>query len=67
MQVTYDSGLVSYEDLLAAFWRQIDATQVNGQGGDRGTQYRTGIYAHNEEQLRIAEASKAEVAKDFQV
>lgn len=65
--MTYDSGLVSFEDLLAAFWKQIDATQVNGQGGDRGTQYRTGIYVHDEEQLRIAEESKAEVAKELQV
>ncbi len=65
--MTYDSGLVSYEDLLEAFWKQIDPTQVNGQGGDRGTQYRTGIYAHNEEQLQIAEASKSKIAEDLKV
>lgn len=67
MQVTYDPSLVSYEELLGAFWKQIDPTQVNGQGGDRGTQYRTGIYTHTEEQLHIAEASKSDMANQLQV
>ncbi|BDA41206.1 probable peptide methionine sulfoxide reductase at C-terminar half [Coccomyxa sp. Obi] len=66
VQVTYDPSLVSYEELLGAFWKQIDPTQVNGQGGDRGTQYRTGIYTHTEEQLHIAEASKSDMAKQLQ-
>lgn len=66
-QVTYDPSLVSYEELLGAFWKQIDPTQVNGQGGDQGTQYRTGVYTHTEEQLQIAEASKSDMAKQLQV
>ena len=58
MQVTYDPSLVTYEELLKVFWRQIDPCTENGQGGDRGTQYRTGIYTHNAEQRHLAESSK---------
>lgn len=67
VQVTYDPSLVSYEDILKTFWGHIDPTQVNGQGGDRGTQYRTGIYPHTEEQLAIAMAFLSEQAKEVQV
>ncbi len=58
LQVTYDPSLVTYEELLKVFWRQIDPCTENGQGNDRGSQYRTGIYAHNAEQRHIAESSK---------
>ena len=58
LQVTYDPSLVTYEELLKVFWRQIDPCTENGQGGDRGTQYRTGIYTHNAEQRHLAESSK---------
>ncbi|CAL5227054.1 g9953 [Coccomyxa viridis] len=58
VQVTYDPSLVTYEDLLKVFWRQIDPCTENGQGSDRGSQYRTGIYTHNGEQRHIAESSK---------
>ena len=56
--MTYDVSLVTYEELMKAFWRHIDPCTENGQGADRGSQYRTGIYAHNEEQRRLAESSK---------
>jgi len=65
VQVYYDDAAVSYETLLAEFWRSIDPTVVNGQGNDFGTQYRTGIYFHTSEQQRAAEASKAEEQKKY--
>ena len=56
--MTYDPSLVTYEDLLKVFWRQIDPCVENGQGNDRGSQYRTGIYAHTAEQRHLADSSK---------
>ena len=58
VQVTYDPGIVSYEQLLDVFWQQIDPTDSEGQFADKGSQYHTAIFYHNEEQKRIAEASK---------
>lgn len=57
IRVIYDPAKVKYELLLDVFWRNIDPTQVNGQFVDHGTQYRTGIYYHNEEQHQAAQAS----------
>ena len=50
IQVHYDPSEVKFEELLAVFFSRIDPTQENGQGGDRGTQYRTGVYCHTDEQ-----------------
>ena len=61
VQVTYDSTEVSYQQLLEVFWRQIDPTDPGGQFADRGSQYRTGIYYHDEEQKALAESSKQEL------
>ncbi len=58
VQVTYDPSKVSYEQILDVFWRQIDPTDINGQFVDRGSQYGTAIFFHNEEQKKIAEDSK---------
>jgi len=58
VQVTYDPDVVSYEKLLEVFWKNIDPTTPNRQFCDAGSQYRTGIFTHNEEQKRLAEASK---------
>ena len=58
VQVTYDPGKVSYEKLLDVFWMQIDPTDTEGQFADKGSQYRTAIFYHDEEQKRIAEISK---------
>lgn len=58
IQVTYDPVKVSYEELLAIFWLQIDPTDANGQFGDQGPQYRTAIFYHDAEQKRLAEDSK---------
>lgn len=59
IRVLYDSSRVSYEQLLETFWRNIDPTQGDGQFADRGPQYLTAIFYHDEGQLREAEASKA--------
>ena len=53
----YDPDQVSYEKLLDVFWKKHDPTTLNRQGGDRGTQYRSGIYYHSEEQREIATKS----------
>lgn len=58
VQVVYDPDVISYEKLLEVFWRNIDPTVENRQFCDRGPQYRTAIYAHDAEQLRLAEASR---------
>ncbi len=58
VQVLYDSKVVSYEELLSLFWRMHDPTTPNRQGPDMGTQYRSAIFYHNEEQRKAAERSK---------
>src|SRR6185369_4623497 len=58
LEVTYDPGKVSYEKLLDVFWRQINPTDEGGQFVDRGSQYKSAIFYHNEEQKRLAEESK---------
>lgn len=56
--VVYDPATVSYETLLKHFWENHDPTQVNGQGNDRGTQYRSAIYTTTPKQARVAEESR---------
>ena len=58
VQVTYDPQKVVYEDLLEIFWRHVDPTDSGGQFVDRGAQYATAIFYHDEEQRRLAEESK---------
>ncbi|HUP89538.1 MAG TPA: peptide-methionine (S)-S-oxide reductase MsrA [Longimicrobiales bacterium] len=54
VQITYDPSVISYEDLLDVFFTIHDPTTLNRQGGDTGTQYRSAIYYHSDEQKRIA-------------
>lgn len=61
MQVEYDPEMVSYEKLLTIFWHNIDPTDEGGQFADRGDQYRTAIFYHDEDQRRKAEASRREL------
>lgn len=58
IQITYDPSVISYDKLLEIFWHLHDPTTLNRQGNDTGTQYRSAIFYHNEEQHRIALASK---------
>jgi peptide-methionine (S)-S-oxide reductase len=59
VQVVYDPKKVTYEKLLDVFWHNIDPTVKNEQFCDHGSQYRTGIFYHDDDQRRLAEASKA--------
>lgn len=59
VRVVYDPERLTYEELLKVFWESHDPTQGMRQGGDVGTQYRSGIYAYGAEQRAAAEASKA--------
>jgi len=55
IQIVYDPSQISYEDLLQVFWKTHDPTTLNRQGADVGTQYRSVIFYHNDEQKRLAE------------
>ncbi len=59
IQIAYDPSVVSYEELLDVFWSIHDPTQLDRQGPDIGTQYRSAIFYHNQEQQQQAETSKA--------
>jgi methionine-S-sulfoxide reductase len=61
VQVTYDPKKISYRALLDVFWKQIDPTDAKGQFADKGSQYRTAIFYHDDEQKRLAEESKREL------
>ncbi|RKL69332.1 peptide-methionine (S)-S-oxide reductase [Salipaludibacillus neizhouensis] len=61
IQITYDPSLFTYESLLNLYWPQIDPTDDGGQFFDRGSQYRTAIFYHDEEQKMLAEKSLAEI------
>ena len=64
VQVEYDPAKVSYARLLEVFWRNIDPTHKDGQFCDHGSSYRTAIFFHDEEQRRLAEASRAALMKN---
>ena len=63
VRVIYDPKQISYEQLLKTFWESHDPTQGMRQGGDVGTQYRSGIYVYNDAQRKLADASKAAYEK----
>jgi peptide-methionine (S)-S-oxide reductase len=64
VQIIYEPAKISYEKLLKIFWHNIDPTAKNRQFCDSGHQYRSAIFYHNEEQLRLALQSKAELEKN---
>ena len=63
IQITYNPSNITYSELLAVFWRQIDPTDAGGQFVDRGKQYKSAIFYHNDEQKTLAEKSKEELGK----
>lgn len=66
VQITFDANVISYEDILVIFMTTHDPTTLNRQGADRGTQYRSVIYYHNEAQKAIAEAVVKEMAQYYE-
>jgi peptide-methionine (S)-S-oxide reductase len=65
VRVIFDPAVVTYEALLKVFWEGHDPTQGMRQGNDRGTQYRSGIYTHDDAQAQIAEASRSLFAEQL--
>jgi peptide methionine sulfoxide reductase msrA/msrB len=63
VQVYYDPLKISYADLLEVFWRHVNPTDAGGQFVDRGPQYRSAIFYHDEEQQTLADKSKADMDK----
>jgi len=62
-QITYNPSVITFKELLEVFWLTHDPTTLNRQGADVGTQYRSAIFYHNEEQRQLAEKYKAELDK----
>ena len=62
IEITYDPTKISYDQLLDIYWRQIDPTQTDGQFTDIGPSYRAAIFYGNDEERKIAEASKNKLA-----
>jgi peptide-methionine (S)-S-oxide reductase len=63
IEVTYDPAKISYDQLLDIYWKQIDPTQADGQFTDIGPSYHAAIFFGNEEEKKIAEASKEKLAR----
>lgn len=63
VEIVFDPEKVSFDELLYVFWRNIDPLAVDRQFCDGGSQYRTGIYTHDDEQLRLARESKEEIVR----
>ncbi len=63
-QITFDPSIVSYDELLEIFWKTHDPTTLNRQGNDVGTQYRSVIFYHNDEQKQKAEYYKKKLTEE---
>lgn len=60
-RITYDKSKLAFDELLEVFWKTHDPTTLNYQGNDHGTQYRSVVFYHNEEQKKLAEKYKTEI------
>jgi peptide-methionine (S)-S-oxide reductase len=65
VEITYDPTKVTYQQLLDHFWRNVDPTQKDGQFCDIGNQYRTAIFVHDDEQRKLAVASRKKIAAEL--
>ncbi len=65
VQIEFDPAVVTYDELLDLFWKIHDPTQLNRQGPDVGTQYRSAVFFHSPEQERLARASKERAQDRF--
>ena len=65
IQVSFDPSEINYEELLQFFWDNIDPADSGGQGADRGPQYRTAIFYHDESQRKLAEKSRSSIEKSI--
>jgi methionine-S-sulfoxide reductase len=63
VQVKFNPNEISYEEVLEIFWNTHDPTTLNRQGADEGTQYRSVVFYHNEEQKKVAEQYKLQLDK----
>jgi methionine-S-sulfoxide reductase len=63
IEITYDPAKISFDRLLDIYWKQIDPTQTDGQFTDVGPSYRAAIFVSNDEEKKVAEASKEKLAK----
>jgi len=65
VQVHYYPSIISYEKILNEYWRNIDPTDAGGQFSDRGPQYTTAIYYHDEDQKEVAEKTRDNISDKF--
>jgi len=65
VKVVFDMDVCTFQQLLTVFWSIHDPTQMNRQGGDVGTQYRSGVYYSSDQQKRLAMASRDEIATKY--
>ena len=65
VEIIFNPSIISYEELVEIFWKIHDPTALNRQGFDIGTQYRSAIFFHNEEQEKIAKSSKEKLQKSL--
>ncbi|MEP5365284.1 MAG: peptide-methionine (S)-S-oxide reductase MsrA [Reichenbachiella sp.] len=61
LQITYDPSVITFDELLEVFWKTHDPTTLNRQGNDVGTQYRSAVFYHNEEQKKLATEYKTKL------
>ena len=63
VEITFNPDMISYQDILDIYWKQIDPTDDGGQFHDRGDSYRTAIFYHDETQKELAEKAKTDLQK----
>lgn len=63
IQITFDPAIITFHKLITVFWTMHDPTTLNRQGNDKGTQYRSAIFYHSDEQKNIAEETKKSIAE----